>query len=378
MNRQHFSARGQRYSSILLFLFLAVACHNGRKADEDTKVIDFGDGTKSEAIQNHISKVTYLPLETNDSSMFATVGKMLFRDGMIYVGDFISGKICVFDSQGKSVLVLNSRGRGSGEYVTINSFTVDDTCIDVMDLTQLKLLKYDKRSGRFVESLDLTVFAYDIEALGNGDFIFCYAPLPGVRVLPIQQSEHRIFITDSKLNVKDRMVEYNSEKYDLFRGLRLFSTSDDRLSLLSFQDNGYYVFDKEDGRLLEKVHIAFSNPIPEVSKYDVSALNGGYSYIVSSPFFCGDYASFMTKVGDGGGDYEYDFSRAKLLFNSPQVKGTFFFNIAGSHNGAFVGLITNWSATYDRLLENGFQKADPASEAAIRNDDPVLIFYTLK
>ncbi len=363
---------------ILIIMLLAGSCNNGKMGKGEAEIVDFGDGAKFEAIQSRIADVSYLPLETNDSSLFSTAGKVLFRDGMIYVGDFTIGKICVFDSEGKCQLVINSVGRGPGEYAMIRSFTVDDHYIDVMDLMLMKLLRYDKKTGRFAESLDLTVFAYDVESLGNGDFIFCYVPLQGTGKLPFNQSAHRVFITDSKLNIKKRMIEYSPSGFDLIGGLRSFSVSDDKISLLDFQNDDYYVFNIEDGRMLEKVHVVFSNPIPETLQYDASALNAGFSFMVSSPFLCGNYVSLMAKVGDGGGFYEYDFSTGKLLSNAEHEMGTFFYNIVGSHDGSFVGLITGWSSNYDSFIERGFKRADPASETAIRSDDPVLIFYNLK
>lgn len=357
---------------LLIIPLLAISCGNGGKAGDEPKVIPFGDGQTFEAIQKHVSEVSYLPLETNDSSRFSSAGKVLFRDGMIYVGDYTLGKICVFDSTGGCRMVLDSVSGPD----TMWSFTVDDTWIDVMDLMRLKLNRYDKESGELAESLDLPVFAFDIEALGNGDFLFCCMPMGGRP--PIQQSAHRIFITDPDLNIKEEMIEYSVFTQDLIHPRPLLTVSDDRISMFSFQEDGYYVFDRKDGHLLEKVQIAFSNPIPEQLKGDGVSLSGGYSFIVSSPYLLGDWTSFMAKVGEGGGLYEYDFANGTLFSISTQEKGTYLYNIVGTLDGAFVGLISHWSANYDLLVENGFQKADSASEAAIRRDDPVLIFYKVK
>ena len=367
-----------KHSILLIIPLLVMSCYNSRNKSIASEEIVFGDGTKSEAIQSRISDISYLSLETNDSTMFSVANKVLFRDGVIYLGDYTNGRICVFDSKGKCNYVINSQGRGPGEYIMIQSFTVDDLFIDVMDLMQKKLFRYDKKSGHFSESLDLTVYAHDIEALGNGDFIFNYAPLEGAGK-PAGQSLHRVFITDSKLKIKNRMIEYSEGKHDLIGGLHYFSTSDDRISLFSYQDDSYYVFDRQDGRLLEKVHIAFSNPIPEGFKSDMSSLSSGYSFIISSPFFCKNYVSFMAKVGEGGGLYEYDFVNDTLFSNSEHETGCFLFNIVGTYEGVLVGLFNNSSTFYDAIVENkGFKKADPASEAAILKDDPVLLFYALK
>ena len=353
----------------LIIPLLAFSCNTVKNVTDETKVIDFGDGTEFEAIQKYITDISYLPLETPDSVSFSPLIKVLFRDGMIYVGDFINGRICAFDSNGECELGLNS---------FLNSFTVDDSCIDVMDLVKSKLFRYNKKTGQLAGSLDLTVYAHDIEALGNGDFMFCYAPVQGAGN-HFQQSAHRIFITDSELNIKDRMIEYSLFNHDLVGGLCNLSISDDRIVVPAYQDDDFYVFDRQDGRLLEKVHVAFSNPIPETLKSDDSAGSAGYSFIASSPVLCGDYVSFLAKVGDGGGAYEYNFATDTLFSISEHEKGSYLFNIVGCHDGKYVGLITKENCDYDTLVELiGFKKADPDSEAAIRRGVPTLMFYTLK
>lgn len=362
----------------LLFIIalISISCSQ-KSANQNTKEINVGDGREFEAIQDRISDVRYLPLETNDNCLFANAEKVLFRDGMIYVGDYANSSIHVFDSDGSHKLTLKAQGRGPGEYFAVNSFTVDREFIDVLDLVQLKMHRYDRITGQFAESRDLPVYAFDVEALDNGDFIFCYVPLYGAGT-PIQQTSHRVFITDSELNVKDRMIEYSENKFDLIGAQRYFSVSDDRIALFCFQDDGYVVFDKKDGRIIETVHLDFSNPIPENARYDQSALASGYSFIVASPFLCGTYASFMARIGDGGGIFEYDHATGILLSNAEQKPGSFLLNLVGSHDGAFVSLLANGSSYYDALLEKGFQKADPASETAIRRNDPVLVFFQMK
>ena len=78
-------------------------------------------------ILEYIDTVKYLKLEDKDEALLAYVNKMVCREDKIYLGDFSNHKIVVYDTIGRFQYVIDRQGRGSGEYLQIKSFAVDDS-----------------------------------------------------------------------------------------------------------------------------------------------------------------------------------------------------------------------------------------------------------
>ena len=72
-------------------------------------------------------------MEDKDEALLAYVNKMVCREDKIYLGDFSNHKIVVYDTIGRFQYVIDRQGRGSGEYLQIKSFAVDDSCLYVLD-----------------------------------------------------------------------------------------------------------------------------------------------------------------------------------------------------------------------------------------------------
>ena len=363
------------YIKILSIISLSIcfnSCDNVEKAkDGYDRSINISDLSSAKPIQNHISEFAYIPLESNERTLFMSADKILFIDGLMYIGDFTTGKILAFDSEGKNRLVLNKHGRGPGEYIGIQSFTVDDSFIYVLDAYALRILKYSRMDAAFISAMALPVFALDCEVLSNGGFIFAFAPIDGLNP-PIKQSNHRIFISDKDMNIIAEEFEYASGTVDPIGSRRYFTVYDEEITFYSIHDDEYMVFSRKDGKLQQKVLIDFKE-----GKNDKAPIES-QSFIFSSPVLCNEYCFFLAKIGDQGQTLVYDGKHGKLLASkASDAKGPYLLNVYGSTGDTYYGIIQDGASYYETMISNGFPKADVQTEAAIRQNNPILISYRM-
>ena len=195
---------------VALFLF---GCGNGKQKESDGLItVDVSKSyPKKELILQDLFDIEYVPLETTD--------EMLTEGHIQYIGDNymifknlgrMAGEIFIFDRQGKAVRKINRLGQSGEEYLNILGVDYDEETDEL-----------------FVNShYSDKVFVYDSE--GNYKRSFDY--LDGTLYDPIK------ILDEERLIAYDDYFEYDKvpEKRDC-----------------------YLILSREDGRLLEKIHIPY-------------------------------------------------------------------------------------------------------------------------
>ena len=115
---------------IAVCALVASCTHISEKPGVD-RVLMFSSNDRS--LSGYVDSVSFLPLETERDYIFRNIDKMVFRNGKIYIGDYHSRKILVYNKDGKGVFTLDRTGRGPGEYLDMKSFTVDGKYIYILD-----------------------------------------------------------------------------------------------------------------------------------------------------------------------------------------------------------------------------------------------------
>ncbi|MHC1780739.1 MAG: 6-bladed beta-propeller [Bacteroidales bacterium] len=115
--------------------------------------------------------IEYIPLETNDSVLLSEISSLVFSNDRIYVSD--NSKIFVFDNKGNHIRTLNRKGRGPGEYLTLQSFKVDKITGSIFISDQLgKVTIYDSLHN-YVSSVEPKVKSMFFTGFENfGDTLF--------------------------------------------------------------------------------------------------------------------------------------------------------------------------------------------------------------
>ena len=202
-----------RWMSALLVASLLFGCGNGKQKESDGLItVDVSKSyPKKELILQDLFDIEYVPLETTD--------EMLTEGHIQYIGDNymifknlgrMAGEIFIFDRQGKAVRKINRLGQSGEEYLNILGIDYDEQADEL-----------------FVNShYSDKVFVYDSE--GNYKRSFDY--LDGILYDPIK------ILDAERLIAYDDYFEYDKvpEKRDC-----------------------YLILSREDGRLLEKIHIPY-------------------------------------------------------------------------------------------------------------------------
>ena len=202
-----------RWMSALLVASLLFGCGDGKQKESDGLIrVDVSKSyPKKELILQDLFDIEYVPLETTD--------EMLTEGHIQYIGDNymifknlgrMAGEIFIFDRQGKAVRKINRLGQSGEEYLNILGIDYDEQADEL-----------------FVNShYSDKVFVYDSE--GNYKRSFDY--LDGTLYDPIK------ILDEERLIAYDDYFEYDKvpEKRDC-----------------------YLILSREDGRLLEKIHIPY-------------------------------------------------------------------------------------------------------------------------
>ena len=324
----------------------------------------------------YVESISYLPLETGDTCFFRNADKILFENGLIYIADYRSGQVLVYETDGSMHSVLDRKGRGPGEYLDMMSFTVDSDYIYVLDNFNRKIFRYGSMDCRFDSAADLDFVAWDMEAIGDGNFIFAFSPLGGGR-LTSPQAPYRILITDSDFRVKETLLDYGDNEYDIIGQRRYFSVEEDKLIYSSIYFDGYIVFDRSDYNNRQVVGIEFDNPIPASARKDLSVLDKDYNYQTMTPIACGDYIMLEVAEGDNIGNYIYNCDTEKFSRNPDMLCRNCIYYPIANYKGCYVGVIES-KTVYDEFIAAGFDKGDSCVEKSLGEGNPVLLFYKMK
>ena len=202
-----------RWMSALLVASLLFGCGNGKQKESDGLItVDVSKSyPKKELILQDLFDIEYVPLETTDEMLTEGHIQYISDNYMIFKNlGRMAGEIFIFDRQGKAVRKINRLGQSGEEYLNILGIDYDEQADEL-----------------FVNShYSDKVFVYDSE--GNYKRSFDY--LDGTLYDPIK------ILDEERLIAYDDYFEYDKvpEKRDC-----------------------YLILSREDGRLLEKIHIPY-------------------------------------------------------------------------------------------------------------------------
>ena len=119
-----------------------------------------------------------VPLEEGEGSVLTYPSKMLLLpDGTMVVKDS-GGKVLAFSPEGRFVCRVGAKGRGPGEFTSVQDICYDDRNRTVCILDRGKILRYHAADGSFAGEVEIPRHNYDEFAPdGQGGFyLFAAAP----------------------------------------------------------------------------------------------------------------------------------------------------------------------------------------------------------
>lgn len=363
-----------RYTIIsLCSIFVIIGCRSEYK---EIDVLSLYDNDKHRSISDNIADIDFIALQNDDANIIGNVDKVIMDDSYVYVGDYKSRKICIYEHDGSFVGSINRYGRGPGEYNEIREFSVNDSYVYILDNFTDKLIVYNKTDFTYDTEFKLPFNAWDFEVLNNGEFIFAYAPMHGHNHVA-SQLRYRLIVTDSQLQIKERLLGYKNKESDVFAFKNYLTSYNDIIIYSSFAEDAYSLISKNNGEMMRTVNIQLPNQIPLTERSNIQYVTDGvYSYQYETPIMCGDYIAFRFAIDGEGYDYFLDDSNNVFMTNSDKdVKNIF--GVVGSCDDCY---ISYWGSSeiYEMLISNGFPQASTTTEELILNDYPYLVLYHMR
>lgn len=357
---------------ILLSILLCSACIEQKVSQvEQTWDIDLSQANAS--LRDAIKGINFIPLETIEESLLFGVDKLVVKNDLIYIGDFYSKKIVVYDKTGKIKFVINRRGEGPEEYIDMKSFAVDKQFIYIVDNHRHLLNLYNCQNGNFVETRKLPFVTWDMEILPNGNFIFTYIPFKEGSGPNMKQERYKIFITDPQLNIKKRLFEYNKKDFEFIGKMVYFTTASQGIVFNSMASDDLYIFSETDS--IRHIAINFKNKIPSQYRQKLDEIDKGeYNYLIKTPLLCKDYMIFLAPDGEIVLDYLYNSRRGILSTNDRVNAYKGLLTPQTVYQDKVISYLDNYDY-YKELVDNGFERASHSIEEHLKEEKPILMLY---
>lgn len=232
---------------ILGFLFLSVSfwgCEISEKkiVDSSPIVVNLLNRSEQAKRSNNFKDMfdieTVTQLESNDSSLIATIGKILLVNDTIFILDTKYTGIKVFNLDGEYLYTIGRIGQGPGEFSRIFDMAYDSSerNIIVYSNDDMKMAIFSLQ-GKLLSERRVPFYAYYFTSLGNGDFMF-YTNFNNSEY----SKEHNLLLTDSFFKVKERFFPYKRNFAVSMSGF-LKSTTEGLLYAEPFDDKIYQFVD---------------------------------------------------------------------------------------------------------------------------------------
>lgn len=229
--------------------------------------------------------VKYVPLSLDITSSIREVSKIMVRDGVYYLGDFILNKIVAVNDDGELLFTINKRGHGSGEYLELRNFTIDDTYIYILDNLKRQIHTFDRLSGQYIISKDTKgLIPQDIACVKDG-FIICVIPMNAK--FAVEQNHYLLQICDKDFNIKKQLLPYNDNQSEGLGKRFYFTYSGKDIIFSSYLNDAYYQIPYENPSNICLTRVDFEY---QMGKAERSVLdnygNPQFQYLLETPLIC--------------------------------------------------------------------------------------------
>lgn len=184
-------------------------------------------------IDDVLSNVKYIPLETNRQSIIGEISKVIYFNERFYILDSeITSSIYIFGKDGSYISKISRRGGGPGEYARIYDFDIDRSVEQIVIFTgsPLKIIR-NTIEGEFISETHPPCYADRFIALPDKSSAIYLEYSDNT---PFLKEEYNLIFIDSTSALKGGVL-----KYDHSRISKYFSKG---LSTFYYYDGGYYFY----------------------------------------------------------------------------------------------------------------------------------------
>ena len=172
-----------KIKSILILLSLVLLFSTCSEKSNDSKsnnnenalFIDLTELPKGlENLTKDIKEIKFVPLETSSECYISVIKTIIENENYIFVRDNRGKSILRFDKKGKYISKIEKIGKGPGEYLKINGFSLIPKTQEllILDFNFNKLLRFNYE-GEYISKIPIKNTPFGIVALSK-EIIACY------------------------------------------------------------------------------------------------------------------------------------------------------------------------------------------------------------
>ena len=387
----------KHYSFLLVFVSLLLFCACGNKTDSPTSSMTSTDLSRMDRVEikeqrkimvdSIVEKIDYVKLGETGDVLIGKVTDLLITPDHIIVGDTRQAKaVFIFDRAGNSQAVISRLGRGPQEYVDLRTIflTPDQQAIGIVDNSMKKLLYFDLQ-GNFIKKQDLPFSCNGIEFLDDKTMMLVSDgwadKLPALETYP--NKKDLLFFTDTTLQIQSSAIVNPFDVNKFYYAPVYKKKFDDRIYVgKAFGDTIYQVTLDE---IFPRYWIDMT-AIDGVANFGKDASNekidqarstfDGNLYVESD-----DYALFFPSKDNIMFPVLFNKNTKKsynIDIRSQTALGMYVLSAEFSDKNQFISVIPAFQFLTFCPDVPGVELRNEIKEGLTDEDNPVLLFYTLK
>ena len=386
----------------IIFAFYIVSlfesCDKSTKMSEQNTVFDTSQMDTiicakeyNTSLDSIIAKIEYVKLQSMENFPVGEIDNLLITPEHIIVADYnLAKSIFIFDRQGMIQTVICRHGRGPQEYLSIFDvvLTPDQKRIAVLDNYGKKILYFDL-AGNFLFHKDTPFYPIFFKYLDDENMLMVTYGLgaddPGLVSYPYNND--LLYCVDTTMQIKKSFMpnQFSKEfgasctpKVKQFNNNQVFASH-------IYSDTIYQVTPE---RMIPKYWIDLS-PVDGIANFWKEMTPEKHETILNEIFFNGDFLendhfAIFRPFGDIP-NILFSKETKKCYYlgkSSSSVFGIYVGSVRFAYKDQFITVVPAFELCGGPKIRNADQKYQKLEEeiktGLTENDDPVLLFYTLK
>ena len=383
-------------SAVFIVTLLLGSCN--RNADITNSSSDYSmdtivcASTSDTPLDSIIAKIEYVKLQSTEEHPVGGIDNLLITPEHIIVADrHLAKSIFIFDRQGKIQTVISRHGRGPQEYLSISDIvlTPDQKRIAVLDNYGKKILYFDL-AGNYLFHKVLSLYAGELKYLDDENILIVTYGMgtedPGLASYP--HNNDLLYCIDTTMQIKKSFMpnqfskelsSYCTPNVKQFNNSQVFASH-------IYSDTIYQV--TPEG-MIPKYWIDLS-PVDGIANFWKELTPEKQEDIINEVFFNGeflenDHFAIFQPLGNNIPKILFSKETKKCYYlgkNSSTALGIYVGSVRFAYKDQFIAVVPAFRLYEDskrRYVNQRYLKLmKEIGTGLTENDDPVLLFYTLK
>lgn len=382
-------------SAVFIVTLLLGSCN--RNADITNSSSDYSmdtivcASTSDTPLDSIIAKIEYIKLKSTEEHPVGEIDNLLITPEHIIVADrHLAKSIFIFDRQGKIQTVISRHGRGPQEYLSIFDvvLTPDQKRIAVLDNYGKKILYFDL-AGNFLFHKDTPFYPIFFKYLDDENMLMVTYGLgaddPGLVSYP--HNNDLLYCTDTTMQIKKSfMPNQFSKEFGASCTPKVKQFNSRVFASHIYSDTIYQVTPE---RMIPKYWIDLS-PVDGIANFWKELTPEKQEDIINEVFFNGeflknDHFAIFQPLGNNIPKILFSKETKKCYYlgkNSSTALGIYVGSVRFAYKDQFIAVVPAFRLYEDskrRYVNQRYLKLIQEIGIGLAgNDDPVLLFYTLK